>query len=275
VNSRQIEIFASVISTGSASRAADVMGITQSAVSRIRQRLVPTPEARLFHRAIEASFRGLDTLRAEAARIRDRGTGQLRVASLAALGSTLVPKAIRLLREQHPNAVVTLHVLPSRDVRSLVVSGEFDIGLAADEVDVTGLTAQPFVSPKAVCAIPASHALAGKKVIRPADLDGTPFITYVPEDRARQRMDLLFGDCGVAPTVVAETMYGSTLLALVAEGIGIGLVSPYAAANVNSSRVVLRPFEPAVPVKALLLLPPDRPKSRLVRDFIDALLKSR
>lgn len=291
MNSRQVETFAAIMKAGSASRAAELLGVTQPAVSRtlaeleralgfalfdrVRQRLVPTPEAKQFYRAVEATFRGIDTLRAEAARIRDRGAGQIRVASLAALGSTLVPRAVRRFREQHPDIAVTLHVLPSRDVRNLVASGEFDVGLAADEIDTTGLSHQLFVSPKAMCVVPVEHRLAGKKVIRPQDLDGENFIAYVPEDRARHRMDIVFADAGVKPVIVAETIYGSTLCALVAEGIGVGLVSPYAAAPVDSDRVVLRPFEPAVIVRALLILPPDRPKSRLVRDFINALMTAR
>jgi DNA-binding transcriptional LysR family regulator len=62
LNIRQIETFAAVMKTGTASRAAETLGITQPAVSRslaqlesavgfslfarVRTRLVPTPEAK-------------------------------------------------------------------------------------------------------------------------------------------------------------------------------------------------------------------------------------
>jgi DNA-binding transcriptional LysR family regulator len=292
LNNRQIEVFAAVMKAGTVSRAAELLGVTQPGVSRtvaelertlgfllfdrIRNRIVPTPEGRLFYAQVQASFRGMDTLRASAARIRDQGAGQIRVGSLSALGSSLVPKAVRRFREARPEIAVTLMVLPSRDVRDGVASGAFDIGLAADEIDVSGVLHQPFVSPRALCALPVGHALTQRETIGPADLSGVDFVAYVPEDRARQRLDALLVEAGVAPPrIVVETIYATTVCALVAEGVGIGLVSPYAAAGFDPARIVLRPFAPAVQSKSLLILPLDRPKSQLVRDFIDCLMAAR
>ena len=291
VNHRQIETFAAVMRSGTASRAAEFLGITQPAVSRsivelekavgfalfarVRNRLIPTPEARQFFRDVEASFLGVDTLRASAARIRDHGSGQLKIGSLSALGSSLVPRAIRRFRENHPETGVTLIVTSSRAVRDMVASGEFDLGLAADEIDVTGVSHQLFVAPEAMCVLPAGHRLAVKEVITPDDLDGEPFVAYVPEDRARQRLERVFAEAGVAPRIVVETIYAATVCALVSEGVGVGMISAYAASGLDQSRIVLRRFEPAILIRSLLILPPDRPKSQLVRDMIDALMASR
>ena len=277
--------------SGTVSRAAELLDITQPAVSRtiaelerdigfllfdrVRGRIVPRPEANLLYRDVEASFRGMDTLRASAARIRDRGAGELRIGSLSALGSSLVPKAIRRFRDQNPSVRLTLQVLPSRNVRDGVASGEFDLGLAADEIDTTGVIHQPFLVQHALCAMPPGHPLATRKVVRPADMDGISFIAYVAEDRSRQRLDAILAKAGVRPQVVVETLYATTVCALVAEGVGVGLVSPHSAADVDPSRIVLRPFDPPVVGRSLLILPSDRPKSRLVRDFIDCLMACR
>jgi DNA-binding transcriptional LysR family regulator len=291
LNSRQIEVFAAVMKAGTVSRAAEILGVTQPGVSRliaelerslsfalfdrVRNRIVPTPEGRTFFAEVEANFRGMDRLRAGAARIRDYGAGQLRVATLSALSSSIVPNAVLRFRNLRPDATVTLMVLSSRDVRDGVASGIYDIGLAADEIDVSGVLHQPFVSPRVLCALPLGHPLADNEVITPYDLHGLPFVAYVPEDRARQRLDLVFQEADVAPRIVVETIYAATVCALVAEGVGVGLVSPYAVAGADPSRIVLKPFEPAVHSKSLLILPLDRPKSQLVRDFIDCLLASR
>jgi DNA-binding transcriptional LysR family regulator len=289
LNIRQIETFAAVMKTGTASRAAETLGITQPAVSRslaqlesavgfslfarVRNRLVPTPEAKQLYRDVESTFRGIDSLRASAARIRDRGSGEIRVATLAALGSSLVPRAVRHFQKKHQTVRVTLHVLLSRHVRDVVASEQFDLGLAADEIDLTGVTHQLFASRHALCAIPAGHPLAKKPKIVPRDLDDMPFIAYVPEDRSRQRMELILQKTGVVPRVVVETIFTSTVCSLVAEGVGIGMVHPYV--TVTDARIVLRPFEPAIEIRSYLSMPTDRPKSRLVRDFIDALMVSR
>ena len=291
VNHRQIETFAAIMRAGTASRAAEILGITQPAVSRsvaeleravgfplfarVRSRLIATPEAKVFFRDVEASYRGLDTLRASAARIRDHGSGQIKIASLSALGSSLVPRGVRLFREQHPEVAVTLIVTSSRSVRDMVAGGEFDIGLAADEIDVTGVAHQPFVAPEALCVMPADHALASLNIVTPADLEGQPLVAYVPEDRARQQLDGILLAAGVTPRIVVETIYAATVCALVSEGVGIGMISSYAAAGLDRTRVVLRPFQPSVVIRSLLILPPDRPKSVLVRDMISALMAAR
>jgi DNA-binding transcriptional LysR family regulator len=97
----------------------------------------------------------------------------------------------------------------------------------------------------------------------------------VPEDRARQRLEVILAQAGVRPRVVVETIYAATVAAMVAEGIGVGLVSPHAVSHIDPSRIMLKPFEPPVFSKSLLLLPLDRPKSRIVRDLIECLMACR
>lgn len=291
MNFRQIEAFRAVMSAGSASRAADLLQVTQPAISRsiaelekdmgfqlfdrVRGRLVPTAEAHLFFRDVESTFQGLGRLRMSAARIRDFGTGDIRIASLAAMGSTLVPHALRLFRERHPSIAVTLQVAGSSTVRELVMSSRFDVGLAADEIDVAGLEHQLFATPKAVCAMPIGHRLCERKVVTPADLHEEQFIALSPEDTVRRRLEKIFETSNVRPRVVAETPNSSTVCALAMEGLGVGLVNPYATDGFGPSRLVFRPFSAAVHFRTLLIFRPDLPKSRIVRDLASCLLEAR
>lgn len=291
MNFRQLEAFHAVMISGSASRAAELLQVTQPAVSRavadleksvgfalfdrVRGRLVPTPEGQLFFADVAASFAGLDRLRMSAARIRDFGSGSIRIASLAALGSTLVPRAIRAFRERHPDIAITLHVTSSAQVRALIVSGQFGIGLAADEVDLSGVDHRVFSSARALCAIPPGHPLADRRVIRPTDLIGVPFLALAPEDQARARMGRVFADAGVQPNIVVETPYAATVCALALEGVGIGLVNPGATEGFAERGLVLKPFEPEVYFKTFLLFRPDAQKAVLVKHFVAALMDAR
>lgn len=291
MNFRQVEAFRAVMITGSASRAADLLQITQPAISRsilelekttgfqlfdrIRGRLVPTAEGQLFFRDVEHTFQGLDRLRVSAARIRDFGTGDIRMASLAAMGSTLVPHALRLFRAQHPSIAVTLQVGASSTVRELVMGSRFDVGLAADEIDVSGLEHQLFATPKAVCAMPAGHRLCERQVITPEDLADEPFIALSPEDTVRHKLEKVFQASNVRPKVIAETPNSSTVCALAMEGLGVGLVNPYAADGYAARGVVFRPFSAAVHFRTLLIFRPDLPKSRIVRDLASCLFEAR
>ena len=291
MNFRQIEAFRTVIISGTASRAAELMGVSQPSISRsiaeleqilgfslfdrVKGRLVPTPEGQMFYRDVDASFSGLDRLRSAGARIRDFGSGSVRVASLAALGSTLLPRAIKLFRDQHPTTTVNLNILSSSGVRNAVADGEFDIGLAADEVDLSGVEHQVFGSFQAVIAIPPEHELASRDVISPADLGHIDYVALSPEDRARHRFDQVCEEAGVKPNLVTETPNSATVCALALAGVGLGLVNPLAADGFRERGLVFRRFEPPVYFKSYILYRPDVQKARLVRAFVQALLEAR
>lgn len=286
MNLRQIETFAAVMRCGTTSRAAELLGITQPAVSRsvvefekavgfalfarIRNRLVATPEGRLLYDEVKVAFRGVDSIRATAARIRDHGSGEIRV---AAAGHSVIPKAVAIFRKKHANVRITLQILSSREVRGLIASGQFDVGLATDATETPGIVHHPFISRDALCALPVGHELSSKKTIMAEDLQGVPFITYLPDDLFRQRVDAVLQSARVTPQFVVETTFAPTALAMVAAGVGVTLTPPHSV--VDRDRLVLKPFKPGVEVRMFLLLPSDRPKSQLVRDFIDALMKAR
>ena len=291
MNFRQLEIFRAVMVSGSASRAADLLQITQPAVSRaigeletaldfllfdrVRGRLVPTAEGRLFFRDVDRSFTGLDSLRASAARIRDFGSGSIRIASLAAMGSTLVPRAIRTFRDAMPQVAITLQIHASSTVRDLVANQQFDIGLAADEVDLSGVDHRAFLNAKAVCAIPPGHPLAAKSVIGPADLDGLPFVALAPEDRARARLTQALDAVGAKPEIIVETPASATICALALEGVGVGLVNPVSAIGFEARGLTFRPFAPDVYFTTHLLFRPDAQKALIVNRFVAELMAAR
>lgn len=291
MNFRQLEAFQGVMKTGSASLAADLLQLTQPAISRslqeleksigfalfdrVRGRLVPTAEGQLFYRDVSESFIGLDNLRASASRIRDFGSGEIRLASLSALGQNLVPRALGRFYKKHPDIAITLEIMSSSNVRDRVATGQFDLGLAADEIDTTGVDHQTFATPRAVCAVPSDHPLAGRDVIQAQDLHGESFIALSPEDTTRRRLDALLADSCVQPKVVVETPHSATVYALVAEGIGIGLINPYGIAVTSDPRVQIKPFAPALHFKALLIFRPDMQKSRIIHALVKALLEAR
>jgi DNA-binding transcriptional LysR family regulator len=191
------------------------------------------------------------------------------------MGSTLVPAAVAGFVASHPKVSVTLQVHPSLTVRDLVAVGGFDVGLAADEIDVSGVEHQVFATPRMLCAVPAGHHLAERSVIRSIDLHEESFVVLAPEDTVRRAMNADLKAVGSRPRIVVETPYSLTVAALVGRGIGIGLVNPYSLGDIDRGKITLRGFEPALHARTLLLLPPGQQKSGLVRSFIDALITAR
>lgn len=289
MNQRQIEVFHAVMTNGTASRAAEVLRISQPAVSkavqelersigfplfdRVKSRMLPTAEAQLLHREVEASFISMGHLRSAAARIRDFGSGEIRIACLSALSTNIVPRALRAFQEAHPNVAITLQARMSSVVRDLVAEGQFDVGLAADEIDLTGVDASPFATHKACIALYEGHPLEHLDVIRPEDLHDRPFIALAPEDTTRREAEFIFEKSGGTPRTVIETPYSTTICAMVSARLGCGLVNPLTAEPYLNAGLILKPFEPSIYFRTLLLLPPNRRPSRLLKELVDALRK--
>lgn len=291
MNLRDIDIFHAIMQSGGASNAAELLDISQPAVSRalatlereigfnlfdrIKGRLIPTREGQLFHQDVRASFAGLDRLKQRAAQIREVGEGTLNIASLSALGHGVVPRAITAFTKKHPEVRVGYQVRTSNIVRDLVASGRADIGLAADEVDTTGVLHSIFTTPRAVCVMPENHPLVAKDQITPSDLLGVPLLTLSPDDTVRRAMDKAFADQGIQPRIVVETPYSLSIAILASQGAGIGLCNPMAIADNMVRGIAVRPFDPAIHFRALLLRPPGGLSSVIVSDFLAELYQAR
>jgi DNA-binding transcriptional LysR family regulator len=284
MNLRQVEVFRVVMTNGTTARAAEVLHVSQPAVSkmiqelerslgfalfrRLKGRLHPTPEGQLFFREVEFAFLGLAHLRGAAARIRDFGSGELRIACLSALSTNVLPRALKVFMTRNPNIAVTFQARMSSTVRDLVASGQFDIGIVADEIDRTGVAVEEFARFRVAVAVPEGHALERYEMVRPQDLADHPFIALAPEDTTRREAEVAFQSMGVKISTVMETPYSTTICAMVAAGIGIGLVDPLTAEPYIGRGLTLKPFEPELHFRTLLITPPNRMASRHLHEFI-------
>src|SRR3546814_18472765 len=88
---------------------------------------------------------------------------------------------------------------------------QFDIGLATPARELPGIRMERFLRCPGACVLPAGHRLAVKDVIRPADLEGEPFISLALADGVRHPLDRIFEDAGVHRAMVIETQYALTL----------------------------------------------------------------
>lgn len=283
---RQIEAFHAVMTWGTTARAAEVLRISQPAVSkaimalersagfrvfdREKGRLVPTAEGQLFYREVEISFAGIARLRSAAARIRDHGSGEVRLGCLSAFSTNLVPSAIALFRRNHRDVSVTLVVAGSSVIRDQIAAGHLDLALAADEIDQTGVHATPFAEVRAMIALPPGHPLSSRPEILPGDLHGQPFVALASEDTTRRAAESIFAEHGVSPRVVVETAYSMTVCALVLAGVGCGIVDPLTAPGFTDRGMVLRPLRPALAFRTLMIMPPKKP-TRLASDMMECL----
>ena len=198
-------------------------------------------------------------------------TGTLRIAALPALAVSFLPRVIAAFRETHPGVTVQLQTRSSSTVRQWMANQQFDIGLATPARELPGIRMERFLRCPGACVLPAGHRLAVKDVIRPADLEGEPFISLALEDGVRHRIDRIFEDAGVHREMVIETQYAMTICALVMQGVGCSILNPVTAADYAERGLTVRDFAPEVHFEYMIFTPKLRPMSQVAAAFIAVL----
>jgi DNA-binding transcriptional LysR family regulator len=281
INARQIDAFRAVMVTGSMTAAAELLSVSQPAVSRLIRdferavsfplfarrgnQIAPTPEAVALLSEVERAFVGLGRIAAHAAAIRSQQAGSLRIAALPALAMGVLPRFVGAFLRERANLQVTLHGMPSHLVIEAVAAGQADIGYAVGPLDRPGYHVEPIASP-AVVVMPENHRLASRKVIRPADIAGEKIVGVAANTLFRSRLDAALGE--VPRSVPVETPLSQIACALVAEGVGIAVVDPFSASEFVGRKLVARPLRPSVDVGILLLVPHERATSALAQAFM-------
>lgn len=283
---KQLDAFRATLAHGSLTRAAEALGLTQPAVSKLvaaleavvgfplfcrsRSGVTATPEGLAFAEAVERHFLGLERLAQAAAEIRDVERGETRVAALPALATDLLPGAVAGFRAAHPSIRVSLEVHTAARVVDLVAAAAFDLGfthLPAPTKDVTVLASYEM---DCVVAMPVGHPLSEKALIEAADLDGTGMVTLAHHTVTARHIAQMLLRHHVHPLVAVECQPSFVACALVQRGLGVAIVDPLTPKMLGGAGLVTRPLRPSVPFQFRMIVPAAAPVSRATRVLIDA-----
>src|SRR3546814_13915584 len=163
MNFRQIEAFRTVIACGTTTRAAEILRISQPAISRLladlerttklklfdrgKGRIRPTAEGLAFYDEVQRAFIGLERLSFAAENIRSFAAGSLRVASLPVLGHAFLPRVVAAFCRDFPGISVLLPIRSSEAGTDLVPAGQVAPVFAAAETHLPGPQPQLFPPP--------------------------------------------------------------------------------------------------------------------------------
>lgn len=235
--------------------------------------LVPTEDAHRLNASLSAVFATLDqlggTMPATAG-----APDRLIVAAPSPFALSLLPRAARLFRQTHPNVVIELAVADTDDVVGRVSEGRADMGLTDGRPHHSGIALTAFRHSRAACLLPADHRLARYSRLQTHQFTDVDFISLTKRHTARFRLDALFRQAGIERRIVFETSTASAGLAAVAQGIGVALLNPFPLLTHGEALprgVIMRPFDPALDYRSMLILPQGGPRGRAVRAMIQAI----
>src|SRR5918997_5581004 len=255
---RRMKVLREVAAQGSFSAAAEALSFTQSAVSQHVAALERECGAKLVERGArgvrltdagralvthaDAILARLDRAEEELAAIAGLRGGRLRLACFQSAGATLVPRAVAVFHDRHPDVDLSM-VEAEPDVASeRLRSGDIDLalvydferipGMLDDELELTALIDDPYD-----LIVPKGHALAARKRLRLTDLADEPWVASSNDVGCRTITDRVCQDAGFEPRVAFEADETLAAQALVAAGVGVTLLPRLALATVHPAVV--------------------------------------
>ncbi len=245
LNVHQLKIFRTVVRAGSFSRAAEELRITQPSVSiqvreleralgaelfdQIGKRIFLTEAGRVLD---EYAVRILALLEEAECAVRDlRGAsgGLLRVGANNTPGTYLLPPLLARVRQQAPEAEITLEILPTRRVYEKVLRNELDVAVVGDGMRHESIVHFPYYTDELVVIASPRHPLAGRKDVTASEVVRQRLVLRERGSGTREATERAFRSLGLVPTPAMELQNNEALVQAVMADLGIGVVSRLAA----------------------------------------------
>ena len=242
ISLKQIDAFLAVASTLSFGKAAKLVHLSQPALSTNIRRLEETVGARLFDRStrsVSLSAVGCEFHHIASGLLANVESGMERIQSFVAgkrgrlvlavapsLAAGFLPRLIRLFATSHPHLEIKVHDALADVCIDMVLSGTADLALTPRRAGAGELNQIELFRDQLIVLCSERHPLAARPSVRWADIRSYEHISKNSNSSVRKLVDAEYERQGAILRPAFEVEHLGTLLGLVAEGLGIGIL-PY------------------------------------------------
>jgi DNA-binding transcriptional LysR family regulator len=210
-----------------------------------------------------------------ARRVADGTTGRLTIGCVGSATYSVLPQLVRALSELLPDVDVRVRgeMLAPAELAALS-AGDIDLALLRPPVTDPGLSTEIIRRDSLLVALPEGHRLSKRKRLAIGDLREEDLVAHARGGRSVMGSlpATLCADAGFTPRVRHEVDETSTLVTLVAAGLGAAIV-PAPTSALDIAGVVYRPLQSRSLGVDLVAAWPASAHDQLVRRVIDTLRK--
>lgn len=297
IDAAGLRVIKAISDHGSFTAAAASLGYSQPAISQMVRRLEDrtgtvlverlgrsvrlTEAGQVLARHASPVLAALDAAESEVAAIAGLRAGRVRLMAFPSSSSTLVPRALALVKQRFPDVQVSFTEAEPPESLAALRSGECDVAvafayegtdLARGEDDIESFVTRKLLDDEVRLALPLNHPRAKSKKVKLADLADEPWIAGCP--RCRGHLLSLAERAGFNPDVAFETEDYVAVLGLVSEGLGVSLVPDLIRRSAGNPGVVTLPMDPASRRTVYAVTTPDLQRVPAVAATLDALCEA-
>ncbi|MBM9467839.1 LysR substrate-binding domain-containing protein [Nakamurella leprariae] len=234
---------------------------------RTTRRVELTPAGAAFLTRVRTLLQDVDDAVAEARQVAAGSIGRLAVGCVGSVTYSLLPALARHLSDELPGIEFAFRgemLVP--DQVAALRAGDIDVALLRPPVHDPAITLRVLRSDELVLAVPADHPLADRQSVRIGDLRDARFIVHsgrresVMYDQVRRWCR----DAGFEPVFRHQVDETSTLVTLVAGGLGVAIV-PAPVMALTVAGVAYRPIKDARRLDLAVAWRTDRDEPHLLR----------
>lgn len=254
---KEIDVFVKIIELGSFRAAAAELNLTQSAMTQRLKRLEdalgvrlverttrtvsPTPIGREFLPTAKRMILQFEQSMADLTNLIQAKTGQVTIASLISVATYILPFALSAFGKAHPNVGVRILDDAEQEIVAHVRRGdaEFGVDMQTSEPE-QDLKITPLLEDRYVVACRADHPLASRRTVLWTALEDMPLIMLGA--RSGTNRLLLSRMSGSSPSNKwrFEVQHLPTLMGMVEEGVGVGIVPEMAMRSRTNGELIQR-----------------------------------
>lgn len=235
-----LKVFCDLAETESFTKAAQINGVTQSAVSqqisslerqfksllieRSKKKFRLTREGQVLYEYSKQIIQTYDALHSELQEIKDIVSGTIRVATIYSIGLHDLPPYIKRFLKDYPTVHIHVEYRRANQVYEDVLGNVVDVGLVAYPSKDAKLEVVPLRKDPLVLICHPQHPFAKQKSIKLKNIAGQKFIGFEPDIPTRKALDKILKEHGVSVTNVMEFDNIETVKRAVEIDAGISIV---------------------------------------------------
>lgn len=266
---RQLKVFIMVAQAKSFSRAGEILGLSQSAVSHAIKGLEHQTGVRLLDRTtrevvlteagqqltgkLERLLDELNSTLREAGQMGQQLSGTVRVAASQTISAHLLPQCIAHSNRRYPDIHFVLHDRPQQWVLESIRQGEVDFGIVIDPGIVGDLQCETVLSEPFFLLCRQDHPFAQQPCVSWPALRSENLVLQDYASGSRPLIDAALAHLRIHANIVQEIGHPATLFPMVEAGIGISVLPALALPLPQGSHLQVKRLTPVVERQLMLV----------------------